>query len=196
MGHVFQGRYKAILVEKGSYLLEVCRYVVLNPVRAGLVEGPGDWVWSSYRRTAGIDKPHPILTIDWILGQMGKRKREAVKRYRAFVRDGMGGGTIWRKVKGQSILGEGDFIDQFIDHVRRFEEIKEIPRGQRYLGRPALKDLFSEKGWRNRKMRNEGVVKAVGEWGYSQREVADYLSLHYSTLSRLMKQIEKSTNKT
>jgi len=99
-------------------------------------------------------------------------------------------------VKGQSILGEEDFINQFIEHVRRFEEIKEIPRGQRYLGRPALKDLFSEKGLRNRKMGNEGVAKAVGEWGYSQREVADYLSLHYSTLSRLMKQIEKSTNKT
>jgi hypothetical protein len=67
------------------------------------VEGPGDWVWSSYRGTAGIDKPHPILTIDWILGQMGKRKREAVKRYRAFVRDGMGEG------EGAEHLGGGGF---------------------------------------------------------------------------------------
>ena len=196
MGHVFQGRYKAILVEKESYLLEVCRYAVLNPVRAGLGERPEGWGWSSYRGTAGLNKPHPSLTIDWILGQMGKEKRGAVKRYRAYVREGVGAGTIWQKVKGQSILGEEDFIDRFIGHVRGYEEIKEIPRGQRYLGRPGLEDLFSQKVVRDRKMRNERVAAAVGEWGYSQREVADYLRLHYSTLSRIMKEREKSTNKT
>jgi putative transposase len=196
VGHVFQGRYKAILVEKESYLLEVCRYVVLNPVRAGLVERPEGWSWSSYRGTVGLNKPHRSLTIDWILGQMGKEKRGAVRRYRAYVREGRRGDTIWKKVKGQSILGEEDFIDRFIGHVRGYEEIKEIPRGQRYLGRPGLEDLFSGKVVRDRKMRNERVVKAVGEWGYSQREVADYLRLHYSTLSRVMKEREKSTNKT
>jgi len=77
-----------------------------------------------------------------------------------------------------------------------YEEIKEIPRGQRYLGGSGLKDLFPEYVFRNRKMRNERVAKGVGEWGYSQREVADHLSLHYSTLSRLMKEIERSTKKT
>ena len=108
----------------------------------------------------------------------------------------MGRGAIWQKVKGQSLLGEDDFIDRFIDHVRGYKEIKEIPRGQRYLGRPSLWDLFPEKVTRNRAIRNEVVGKAVGEWGYSQREVADYLGMHYSTLSRLMKGIETSTNKT
>ena len=49
VGHVFQGRYKAILVEKGNHLLELCRYVVLNPVRAGMVSKPGDWKWSSLK---------------------------------------------------------------------------------------------------------------------------------------------------
>jgi hypothetical protein len=196
VGHVFQGRYKAILVEKESYLLEVCRYVVLNPVRAGLVEKPEGWSWSSYRGTAGLNKPHRSLTIDWILGQMGKEKRGAVKRYRAYVREGTRADTIWKKVKGQSILGEEDFIDRFIGHVRGYEEIKEIPRGQRYLGRPRLEDLFSGKVVGDRKKRNERVGKAVGEWGYSQREVADYLRLHYSTLSRIMKGRDRSTNKT
>ena len=196
VGHVFQGRYKAILVEKESYLLEVCRYVVLNPVRAGLVERPEGWDWSSYRGTAGFHKPHRSLTTDWILGQMGKRRREAFKRYRAYVREGIGGGTIWKKVKGQSILGEDDFIDQFISHVRGYEEVKEIPRGQRYLGRPGLEDMFSEMDVRDRKKRDARVAQAVAEWGYSQREVADYLRLHYSTLSRILKERERSTNKT
>ncbi|MCX5809985.1 MAG: addiction module toxin RelE, partial [Proteobacteria bacterium] len=66
-GHVFQGRYKAIIVDKDSYLLELCRYVVLNPVRANIVNQPQDWKWSSYLPTAGVTKPPECLTIDWIL---------------------------------------------------------------------------------------------------------------------------------
>ena len=64
------------------------------------------------------------------------------------------------------------------------------------LGRPGLEDLFSGKAVGDRKMRNERIAKAVGEWGYSQREVADYLRLHHSILSRIIKEREKSTNKT
>ena len=66
--------------------------------------------------------------------------------------------------------------------------------GEKSLGRLDFKDLFLEKGIRDRKIRNEGVGKAVGEWRYTHREGADYLSLDYSTLSRLMKEREKSTN--
>ncbi len=196
VGHIFQGRYKAILIEKERYLLEVCRYVVLNPVRAGLVGKPEDWKWSSYRGTADLAKAHPSLTVEWILGQMGKRKREAVKGYRDFVRDGIGGDTIWKEVKGQSILGEEDFIDRFIDHIRGYEQIKEVPRGQRYLGRPQLKDVFPEQTIKDRGIRNEGMARAVEQWGYSQREVADYLGLHYSTLSRIMSTRKRSISKT
>ena len=67
--------------------------------------------------------------------------------------------------------------------------------GDKSLGCPNLKDLLSEKGIRDWNIRNEGVGKAVGEWRYTHRKVADYLSLDYSTLSRPMKEIEKSTNK-
>ncbi len=77
-------------------------------------------------------------------------------------------------------------MDPFMDQVRGYEEVKEIPREQRYLGRPGLKDMFSEKVMKDRKTRNERVARAVGEWGYSQREVANYLRLHDSTLSRIM----------
>ncbi len=89
VGHVFQGRYKAILIQKDSHLLEVCRYVVLNPVRARAVKKPEEWKWSSYRATAGIDKPHPALTTDWITGQFAKRSRTAQKKYREFVAAGV-----------------------------------------------------------------------------------------------------------
>jgi putative transposase len=81
-GHLFQGRYKAILIQKDSHLLEVCRYVVLNPVRARMVQRPDDWKWSSYPATAGRATSHPGLTTDWVLGQFngkrGKASRDTV----------------------------------------------------------------------------------------------------------------------
>jgi putative transposase len=196
VGHVFQGRFKAILIEKESYLLEVCRYVVLNPVRAGLAKKPEDWGWSSYRGTAGVNKPHPSLTIDGILGQMGQRGREAQRNYRRFVRERMKNGAIWGEVKGQSILGEDEFVERFLDHVRGYEEIREIPRGQRFLGRPRLEKLWEGGVAGDRGKRNEQIFTAVDGWGYSQKEVADYLGLHYSTVSRLVKGREISKNKT
>ena len=63
-GHLFQGRYKAVLIQKDTHLLEVCRYVVLNPVRARMVEKPEDWRWSSCRATVGREAAHPCLTRD------------------------------------------------------------------------------------------------------------------------------------
>ncbi len=95
-GHLFQGRYTAILVQKDSHLLEVCRYVVLNPVRAHAVERPEQWKWSSYRETAGLGKPHLCLSRDWVLGQFDKERREAEQRYRAFVKAGRGAESIWQ----------------------------------------------------------------------------------------------------
>ena len=77
VGHVFQGRYKAILVEKGSHLLELCRYVVLNPVRAGMVAKPEQWQWSSYKSTAYAGTVPEFLTIDWVLGQFAEKKTAA-----------------------------------------------------------------------------------------------------------------------
>jgi len=185
VGHVFQGRYKAILTQKESHLMEVCRYVVLNPVRAKAVKTPERWRWSSYRGTAGLEKPHPCLTTDWVLGQFGSKRRTAEKGYRAFVFDGIGGRRIWDDVKGQSILGGGDFVDRLIGYVRGYEEVKEIPKIQRYLNRPSLTEIFKNARGEKRK-RDRGIAEAVKRWGYSGREVANYLGLHYSTVSRLI----------
>ena len=127
--------------KKESHLLEACRYVVLNPVRAKVVEVPERWRWSSYRATAGKEKAHPCLSRDWVLGQFGSKKRIAEKRYRGFVTDGIGGHRIWEDVKGQSILGERDFVDRLIDFVRGYEEVIEILKSQRYVTRPSLGDF-------------------------------------------------------
>ena len=189
VGHVLQGRFKAILIQKESHLLEVCRYVVLNPVRAQDVKNPEEWKWSSYLGTAGLAKPHECLTVDWVLGQFGKTRRLAEKAYRDFVRAGIGGGSFWGEVKGQSVLGEESFVKGLEPYAKGAKEIKEIPKTQRYLNRPDLEELLSrsierDKGWRNRK-----VAEAFKDWGYTQKEIADCLGMHYSTVSRIVKRL-------
>jgi putative transposase len=87
VGHVFQGRYKSRLIEKDAHLLEVSRYIVNNPVHAGLVKATGEYAWSSYRQTAGLATPEEWLTVSWIHEQFDGCTDKAVNRYSAFVHE-------------------------------------------------------------------------------------------------------------
>lgn len=185
VGHLFQGRYKSILVDKESHLLEVCRYVVLNAVRAKVIEEVGKWRWSSYAGTAGLGKPHGVLTADWVLGQFGENKAVAQRRYREFVKEGIGGERIYGAVTAQSLLGREDFVEKLVGHVRGYEKVKEIPKGQRYLGRPSLADLFKP-ATKGKERRDKKIAEAVERYGYSQKEIAEHLGMHYSTISKIV----------
>jgi REP element-mobilizing transposase RayT len=185
-GHLFQGRYRAILIQKDSHLLEVSRYVVLNPVRAGIVKNPEDWAASSYRATTGIENPHFCLTTDWILAQFGTKRSGATKQYRRFVLEGIGKESIWSDVKGQILLGKEDFLNEFIGYVKGYEDIREIPKSQRLLNRPALRTLFTEEIVRDKRKRNQTIKKAFGEYGYTQKEIARHIGLHDTSVSRLI----------
>jgi hypothetical protein len=88
LGHVLQGRFKSILVDKDANLLELCRYIVLNPVRTGMVEDPGRYLWSSFKATAGMIKTPEFLSTNWILSQFAKTRPEAQALYSRFVRAG------------------------------------------------------------------------------------------------------------
>jgi REP-associated tyrosine transposase len=83
-GHLFGDRYRSREVETQEQLLEVCRYVVLNRVRAGACRQVGDWPWSSYAATAGLVRRPRYVTVEWLLAQFGGSR----ERYRAFVADG------------------------------------------------------------------------------------------------------------
>lgn len=194
VGHVFQGRYKAILIQKESHLLGVCRYVVLNPVRARVVERPEQWKWSSYRALIGKEKPHSCLHVGWVLGQFGKRKSVAKRRYIKFVSEGIGERSILKDVRGQSILGEDDFVDGLIEYVKGRREIQEIPKRQRYLHRPDLDGFFHTAAAGDKGSRNRLIMIAVKEHGYSHMEVARHLNMHYSTVSRILSREEKNQN--
>ncbi|MEK6745092.1 MAG: transposase [Nitrospirota bacterium] len=184
-GHLFQGRYKAILIQKDSHLLEVCRYVVLNPVRAKMVETPEEYPWSSYLATAGKAKLHPCLTTDWVLRQFSGKRGRAEQEYRKFVSWGIGQKTIWTEVRGQTLLGEEAFVAQLVDHLKKKQDIPEIPRSQRYAHRPTLEKLFAGDVRTNVRKRRVAVVKAVEQYGYRVCEIAAHLELHDSSVSRI-----------
>src|SRR5574341_875235 len=186
-GHLFQGRYKSILIQKDSHLLEVCRYVVLNPVRARMVARREDWKWSSYLATAGLEQPAACLTIDWVLGQFSRKRSKAETEYRQFVKEGIGKETIWGEVKGQSILGEDDFVEGLLPHIKKGQDIPDIPKSHRYVHRPDLKTVFKESVLRDKGKRNKMIVEAVRKYGYTQRQIAAHLHMHYSTISNLVR---------
>ena len=190
VGHLFQGRFKGILVQKDSHFLEVCRYVVLNPVRARAVTNPKDWAWSSYRATAGLGKTPRCLIADEILGQFGQRRAYCQEKYREYVREGITGATIWDRLEAQSLLGLEGFADALHGHVTGKETVREIPKGQRLLGRASLKKLFDGAG-KGKAIRDRLISEAVNKHGYSQMEVARHLKLHYSTISRLIKSVNE-----
>jgi putative transposase len=195
-GHLFQGRYKAILIQKDSHLPEVCRYEVLNPVRAGMVATPDAWKWSSYLATAGKTKPHPCLTTDWVLGQFSGKRRKAEREYRQHVTWGIGEKTIWTEVRGQALLGEDDFVSALTDHLKKHKDIRDIPRNQRYSTRPELSKLLPSKIISDQRKLKRKLTEAVEKYGYHQSQIARHLSVHRSTISRWLREYEIATKET
>lgn len=186
VGHVLQGRYKAFLVEQDTYLLEVARYVVLNPVRAGIVIHPKDWKWSSYRATIGqIVKPS-WLTTDWILQQFHRLHKTAQQDYARFVVDGINKAGPFADMKEGVVLGFPQFIDWVRETYTPAKENKEVSRTERLVGRPTLEDLFSKEVLGDRPTRNEMMRLAHEKVGYSQREIADCVGLHYTWVSKII----------
>lgn len=187
VGHVFQGRFKAILVERDSYLLELARYVVLNPLRAKMVGSIARYPWSSYRATAGkADRPDWLST-DWILAQFAEERAEAQRRYAAFVSKGRNLPSPWPDLKGQILLGSDNFVEKMRPLLAERSDLSEVPRGQRLLHRPTLEQLFPETTRADKALRNETIRKACLEYGYTMAAIARAAGLHYSTISRVIK---------
>jgi putative transposase len=187
VGHVFQGRFKAILVERESHLLELCRYVVLNPVRGGAVREPGQYRWSSYRATAGLERKSGFLTVAWILGQFGKNRDVARKEYRRFVLAGKLEPSPWERLKAQCVLGGRSFLEKISPALKDKSAIVEIPRRERFVSRPALDDLLGGGARNSRNKRDRAVIAAHLEHGYSLSEIGRHLGLHYTTISKIVR---------
>ena len=139
VGHVLQGRFKAILVDKDSYLLELCRYVVLNPVRAQMVKKPEAHRWSSYRATAGLEGARAFLSIDWVLSQFARQPAAAQRRYREFVLQGLGQSSPWEQLQSQVLLGPLNFVEQLAPLLQEKAPASRNPASPALDPSPAVK---------------------------------------------------------
>jgi putative transposase len=185
-GHLLGGRFHAVVVHRDVHLREVSRYIVLNPVRAGLVDDPAEWRWSSYLATVGEALVPSFLTTEWLLGLSGMAERVGAQRaYREFVRAGVD------KMPEAPTRLESDFGAPrsklaVPPGFKAGGRQSEIPRAQRFASRPPLSELFS--GVVSRAERNVRCVVAIRAFGYTLRELADFLDLHYATISRVLQQ--------
>ena len=181
VGHVFQGRYKAILVDRNSYLLELSRYVVLNPVRAAMVKHVRQWKWSSYHATLDRDLRPPWLQVDWLLSQFGAQKKRQIERYVEFVQQGIRGVDVWQNVRGQVFLGSDEFVQAMQNRLADEAKLthQEIPRIQRRALAKSLK--FYRQEFDDAK---QGMIAAYGTGDYTLQAIADAFKVHYSTVSR------------
>ncbi len=172
VGHVFQGRFKAILVQKESYLLELARYIALNPVRAGMVRSAKDWPWSSYRATAGLAEGAACLTTDWVLGGFAKTKNIAQQRYREFVQQGKGQPSPWQSLKNQIYLGDDDFVLTMQCKLDPEQSLKDIPKKQKQA---PIKPLDYFVNLEN--TRNENIALAYLSGHYTLEQVGTHFGV-------------------
>lgn len=187
VGHVFQGRFKAILVERDSYLLELCRYVVLNPVRANMVKDVAQYPWSSYPAMTGAAPVPHWLHADWLLSQFGKSRVVTRRKYAQFVSEGVKQGSPWGNLKGQVLLGSEGFVENLRSHIQEKDDLTEVPRAQRLAHRPDLAAMLTEGVKTNKVRRDKAIRKAYLEYHYSMAAIAREAGIHYSTVSKVIK---------
>ncbi|MCB1734868.1 MAG: transposase [Gammaproteobacteria bacterium] len=181
-GHLFQGRFKAILVDRDAYLLELCRYVVLNPVRAGMVKLPEQWPWSSYRSTMGLDAPVSFLNTETLLSLFGGRRSLARKRYETFVADGVTKASIWSELRQQIYLGDERFVARMQTEVDLGDRPLTVPIAQRRPPAPSLEELVG-----THTDRNTAIVAAYRTGAYSYQQIANFFGIHLSTVGRAVR---------
>jgi putative transposase len=178
VGHVFQGRFKAILVEGEGHLLRLARYIFRNPVRAGLCASPADWPWSSYRAMLGAPAPR-CLTVDWLLGCFGRDEACARDAMRRFV-ESEGVEDPWQELRGEVFLGS----ERFAMRAAVGTHSPEVPRRQRQPVRPALSKLLATGS-------GEEIAFAHQQHGFRLNEIAAQLGVHYATVGRRLRAWEK-----
>ncbi len=181
-GHLFQGRYKAILVDKDAYLLELSRYIVLNPVKANMVKQVDAWHWSSYRSMTGRVSSPEWLSGDYLLAQFDRNRNRAIKQYKSFVKAGIKHGPIWGQITNQMYLGNSAFIEKAQAHLSDRQADLQIPKVQK---RAKTKPItYYEKAAASR---NDAILNAYASGAYSYQELGDYFGLHFTTIGKVIR---------
>jgi len=189
VGHVLQGRYKGVLVQKDTHLLELSRYVVLNPVKAGIAETAGDWQWSSYRAVMGKAAALDWLAVTETLKLFHAQRGPARRAFARFVADGVNADDPYDQIPRAGFLGEESFIEKVLDKVGKQPISAEVPKRLR----PARS---LEQIERNAGARDRAIADAYTTGAYTLTEIGDYFGIHLSTASRIARRKANARNKT
>ncbi len=181
-GHLFQGRYKAILVDADAYLMELTRYVVLNPVRAGMVKRPGLFSWSSYNAMIGEVFSPVWLATDGLLTLFAKQRKQAIQKYSEFVKQGVNKESIWNNLNRQVFLGDDKFIIRMQEMIKESSQDINIPKAHRRPPAPSLEKISGTYD-----TRNKAIVEAYATGEYSYQEIGTFFNLHFSTIGKIVR---------
>jgi len=191
-GHLFQGRYKAILVEKDAYCKELSRYIHLNPIRAGLAAKPSEYRWSSYPYYIREEKKPAWLTTESVLGYFGKDESSAQKNYRKFVEDALDSETKnpLKDVFASTFLGSLEFIawakEKFIGSKN--VDTRNIPVLRKLVERPSLdqieRTVESIIGKKHALCRKFCIYTSHQYGGFALREIGAYYGMRGSAVSQ------------
>ena len=186
VGHLFQGRYKAILIQKESHLLEVSRYIVLNTVRANMVNSLDEWQWSSHHFLIGRKRHPKWFQRDWLLSQFGSSGAEAVSAYQAFVLAGVGQASPLAATRHRILLGDEDFVST---HQQRQQaaEFMEVPKTERRAVALPLAEYQAKYS-----SRDEAMVRAYQSTAFTMSQIAQVFCVSTKTVSRAVAAAERA----
>ena len=181
-GHVFEARFRSLVIQRESYLRRAARYVVRNPVRAKWVPDAAAWAWSSYRATAGLKCPPGWLNVDWIRWAFKTDSlREAKRRYAGYVN--APASSQRRIALNAVVLGTRRFGEHVLKAYGEGQPEVPVPQHVRTLVRPTLAELF-ESAERSSEARDRFIHSARADYGYRFVEIARYLKIDRSTASK------------
>jgi putative transposase len=157
------------------------RYVVLNPVRAGIVAAPEQWPWSTDRAMIGEAPPPTWLAVDRLLSQFGPSREAARRRYWTFVHEGVGE-TIWQGLRQQIYLGDETFVTRMQRNAQITGDTLSVPQAQRRPPALPLAQIARHSG-----ERNAAIVTAYATGAYTYREIAEHFGVHLATVGRCVR---------
>ncbi len=198
IGHLFQGRYKAIICDKDAYLLELIRYIHLNPARSRLVNKPQEYHWSSHREYIG----EPVIIDATAIGLFGRSKTSAINAYTKFVQDGLKEGhrEDYYRLKDQRVLGEDDFAEELIKKAEGWQgsywniEMSEIiEKTCEAFGADPLLLRSVRRGRKEALAKGVATILAKKLCGITLRKAGEFFNRTEQAMSNLLRRVEMKT---
>ena len=188
VGRLFQGRYKAVLVERGTYFYELARDIALAPLHNKRAQHAKEWPWSSYRATAGLAPPHHCLTIETVLAGFSGRGEVALRAYQQFVSEGLEQPSPWRRLTKQIYLGSETFMREMRRRASPYKPSRGVLQANDTTDSLRSLDEYAHRY----KQRDRAMAAAYASGYYSLKSIGIHFGVSQATVSRAVSRYEKN----